>query len=139
VAFPGSFTVNGSELMEVDGSNAAIGQDISMANHKLTNVAAGTSAQDAVSKGQVEAMLASYTPVGGSYMAIDGSNAAIAQDISMANHKLTTVATATALQDAVNKGQMDAALAGVAPAGISNIQIGAPASPVNGDIWIEEP
>lgn len=54
----------------------------------------------------------------------------------MVNHKLTNVATGTALQDAVNKGQMDAALAG---AGISNIQIGAPASPANGDIWIEEP
>ncbi len=107
-----------------------------MVNHKLTNVATGTEAQDAVSKGQVEAMLASYTPVGDSYMAIDGSNAAIAQDISMVNHKLTSVATATALQDAVNKGQMDAALAGVS---ISNIQIGAPASPANGDIWIEEP
>jgi hypothetical protein len=128
-----------ANAMQADGSNASIAQDISMMNHKLTTLATGTAAQDAVSKGQVEAMLASYTPVGGSYMAIDGSNASIAQDISLANHKLTSVATATALQDAVNKGQMDAALADVAPAGISNIQIGSPTSPVNGDIWIEEP
>ena len=117
------------DLTVTHGANIA---SLTVGNTPISGVATATLASQATNLGQVQALVANA-------MQANGSNASIAQDISMANHKLTSVATATALQDAVNKGQMDAALADVAPAGISNIQIGAPASPVNGDIWIEEP
>ena len=107
-------------IMQADGSNASITQDISMVNHKLTNVATGTEAQDAVNKGQMDSALASFTPETSGLMNVSGSNAAIAQDISMVNHKLTNVATGTEAQDAVNKGQMDAAIAGITPGTIDH-------------------
>ena len=155
--------------------------NLSVNNTPISGVATATQGTEASNLGQVQALLASAIAEG--IMQADGSNASITQDISMVNHKLTNVATGTEAQDAVNKGQMDAAVAGITPgiidhsdltnlsydlsghtgfaretgsstvtfsaagltlAGetmtrISNIRTAAPTTPKDGDIWIDEP
>jgi hypothetical protein len=64
-------------------------------------------------------------------------------DINANNHKVTNLGTATNTGDAVNKGQMDTALAlkvdDTQLVGLSKITVGtvAPTAPAAGDLWVD--
>lgn len=81
----------------------------SMGAHKLTNLADGTAAQDAVTITQLQAVAAiAAANVGGSIKrngSVDFSN-----DQSMGGHKLTNLADPVAVTDAVNKQYLTAQL-----------------------------
>ena len=89
--------------------------DQSMGSHKLTNVAAGTSAGDAVNYTQLAA-LASQVITSASALKKDGTNSMIA-DLPFGGFKGVNAADATAAQDLATKHQIDAMLAILSPVG----------------------
>lgn len=71
---------------------------IDMGNHKITNVATPTLAQDATNKTYVDAGLALYLPLAGGTMS---------GVINMNSHKITNVTDPTNAQDAATKNYVD--------------------------------
>lgn len=97
----------------------------SMGSNKLTSLADGTVASDAVNKGQLDTAVAAEAAartaaddaldgrldtIEAAYIKKDGT-VAFTADQSMGSNKLTNVANGTAASDAVNKGQLDSAVA----------------------------
>ena len=101
-----------------------------MVNHKLTNVATGTVAQDAVNKGQMDAAVAGITP--GTIDHSDLTN--LSYDLSGHTGFARETGSSTVTFSAAGL-----TLAGETMTRISNIRTAAPTTPQDGDIWIDEP
>ncbi len=78
----------------------------SMGGHKLTNVADGVSAQDAVTVAQFSAYTAVWNALQAYFMRLDGTTP-MAAALPMGSNKITGLAAGTVSTDAVNKGQID--------------------------------
>jgi hypothetical protein len=81
----------------------------SMGGFKLTNVADGVSAQDAVTVNQFNAYTAVWNALQAYYMRLDGTTP-MAANLPMGANKITGLAVGTASTDAVNKSQIDVKL-----------------------------
>ncbi len=80
--------------------------DQSMGGFKLTNVADGVSAQDAVTVNQFNAYTAVWNALQSYFMRLDGTTS-MAAAMPMGANKITGLAAGTVATDAVNKGQID--------------------------------
>ena len=78
----------------------------SMGGFKLTNVADGVSAQDAVTVNQFNAYTAVWNALQTYYMRLDGTTP-MAAALPMGTNKITGLGAGTVSTDAVNKGQID--------------------------------
>jgi hypothetical protein len=105
----------------IDGSRAMTG-DLDLGSNKLLSVASGTIGTDGVNKAQLDAIASLITDHGGltglgdddhiQYILSDGSRA-FSGDQSMGGNKLTLVASGTTGTDAINKDQLDTAIASI--------------------------
>jgi microcystin-dependent protein len=97
--------------IKADGANDFTG-DQSMGDHKLTDLAAATDPADAVRYDQISAYIDIWNDLASHYLALTGTGSgAMTGDINMGNNAITQLADATADDEAVNKGQMDDAIA----------------------------
>lgn len=78
----------------------------SMGGFKLTNVADGVAAQDAVTVNQFNAYTAVWNALQTYYMRLDGTTP-MAAALPMGTNKITGLGAGTVSTDAVNKGQID--------------------------------
>lgn len=78
----------------------------SMGGFKLTNVADGVSAQDAVTVNQFNAYTAVWNALQAYFMRLDGTTP-MAAALPMGTNKITGLGAGTVSTDAVNKGQID--------------------------------
>lgn len=78
----------------------------SMGGFRLTNVADGVGAQDAVTMAQFAAYTAVWNALATYFLRLDGTTP-MAANLPMGNNKVTGMANGTAPGDAVNKGQLD--------------------------------
>lgn len=94
----------------------------SMGGFKLTNLADGVSAQDAVTVNQFNAYTAVWNALQSYFMRLDGTTP-MAAALPMGNNKITGLANGTVSTDAVNKGQLDLMLplAGGTMTGVLNM------------------
>lgn len=78
----------------------------SMGGYRLTNVADGVGAQDAVTMAQFAAYTAVWDALATYFLRLDGTTP-MGANLAMGNNKVTGMANGTASGDAVNKGQLD--------------------------------